>query len=479
MSRSSTSTPDADWREALLAQVTWAPEPTDQDVVNRVGWPDYVPRRSVRWGRATLGGSAVIIVCWDFEVLGGSFGELDAGAFLAAVDASIRARRPLVSLLRSGGTRLQEGVAGLVGMARATIGVHRLAESGIPHIAVADQPTTGGVWVTLGSRADLRCAVAGATVGFAGPRVVEVVTGEKPGPDSHTAESAYAAGLVDALVSPGEVAQWLDRALGAIETPHIRTVTALAAVDPPERTGAEQVRAARENPRPDGLVLLEQLLDDAVSLRGGDDTVAVAVGRLASSDQPVVAVALASRRGVRPTPAGYRLLTRAARLAGRLELALLTLIDTPGAEPGPDSERAGIAAAIGEAMDAVLTCRAPTVGVLVGEGGSGGALAAACCDSLLVGPDAYFAALAPEGAAVTLRRPAEEVAELYGLRPADLLALGVADGVVPAPDSKGFARAVAAAVAKQSWMEPARRQAARERRWSGPLPGSLTPQPRD
>ena len=150
-----------------------------------------MPRRAVRWGRASIGASAVVIVCWDFDVLGGSFGELDAGAFLAAVDASIRARRPLISLLRSGGTRLQEGVAGLVGMARATIGMRRLAEAGIPHIAVADQPTTGGVWVTIGSRADLRCAVEGAIVGFAGPRVVEAVTGELPGPDSHTAASAF------------------------------------------------------------------------------------------------------------------------------------------------------------------------------------------------------------------------------------------------------------------------------------------------
>src|ERR1700759_3794561 len=96
-----------DWRQALLDQVTWAPEP-DEPAVNRVGWPDYVPRRAVRWGRASIGSSAVVIVCWDFDVLGGSFGELDAGAFLASVDASIRARRPLISLLSSGGTRLQE-----------------------------------------------------------------------------------------------------------------------------------------------------------------------------------------------------------------------------------------------------------------------------------------------------------------------------------------------------------------------------------
>jgi acyl-CoA carboxylase subunit beta len=176
---------------------------------------------------------------------------------------------------------------------------------------------------------------------------------------------------------------------------------------------------------------------------------------------------------VRPTPAGYRLLTRAANLASRLEIPLLTLIDTPGAEPGPAAEREGLAAAIGEAMDAVLACRAATVGVLVGEGGSGGALAAACCDTLLVAPDSYLAALAPEGAARALHRPADEVARLYGLRPADLLALGLADASVDGPDSTSFGPAIAAAIAKQSWLEPARRQSARERRWSGPLHGSL------
>ncbi len=468
--------PDAgtDWRDELLDQVEWAP-PGDAEVVNRLNWPDYTPRRTVRWGRTTIGASSVVVVCWDFDVLGGSFGELDAGAFLAAVDASVRARRPLISVLRSGGTRLQEGVAGLVGMARATIGVHRLAEAGIPHIAVADQPTTGGVWVTIGSRADVRCAVAGATIGFAGPRVVQAVTGTAPGPDSHHAAAAYEAGLVDALVSPGGVLRWLDQVLAALEAPGIRPVSAPNETALPERDGAEQVRAAREPARPSGERVLAELLTEPVALRGGDTTVAVRVGRLAASDQPVIAAAVAAARRGRPTPAGYRLLTRAARLAGRLEIPLLTIIDTPGAEPGPAAERDGLAAAIGEAMHAVLTCRAPTVGVLIGEGGSGGALAAACCDTLLVGPDAYFAALAPEGAAMTLRQPADEISRRYGLRPPDLLALGVADAAVPAPDGEGFAATVAAAIAKQSWLEPARRHAARERRWSAPLPGTLSP----
>ncbi len=474
-----------DWRAELLADpvlsVDWAIPPAGGEL-NRLGWPDYVPHRAVRWGRAALAEHEIVLVVWDFEVLGGSFGELDAGSVLAAVDAAVRARRPLVSLLRSGGTRLQEGVAGLVGMARATIGVHRLAEAGVPHISVADHPTTGGVWVTLGSRADLRCAVRGATVGFAGPRVVEAVTGTPPPPDSHTGDSAYAAGLVDAVVDPPQVRQWLDRALSALDAPPVRRPQPPPAPDVPLRTGAEQVAHARTADRPGGSELLARLLHDPVHLRGRDGTVAVAVGRLAVSDQPVVAVALASGRGGRPTPAGYRFLTRAARLAGRLDVALLTLVDTPGAEPGPAAERDGLAAAIGEAMDAVLTCPAATVGVLVGEGGSGGALAAACCDALLVTPDAYFAALAPEAAAAALRMPADEIAGHYGLRPTDLVELGVCDAVIPAPGTDGartgFADAVALAVAEQSRRDPARRRDSRDRRWSGALPGVLgDPQP--
>src|SRR4051794_26063803 len=79
-----------DWRDAVLAGVSWteADSPREEDVsANRLNWPGYVPRRAVSWGRATIGSSAVIVVSWDFSVLGGSFGELDAGAFLSAVDA--------------------------------------------------------------------------------------------------------------------------------------------------------------------------------------------------------------------------------------------------------------------------------------------------------------------------------------------------------------------------------------------------------
>ena len=146
-----------------------------------------------------------------------------------------------------------------------------------------------------------------------------------------------------------------------------------------------------------GADLLAELVTGAVPLRapGGDETVAAAVGRLGGL--PVVGVAVAAVLGGRPTPDGYRLATRAFRLAARWGLPVLSLVDTPGAAPGTVAEEGGIAPAMGEALDALLDCPTPTLALVHGEGGSGGALAVAAADRVLVTDEAYFAAHRPEG----------------------------------------------------------------------------------
>jgi acetyl-CoA carboxylase carboxyl transferase subunit beta len=330
-------------------------------------------------------------------------------------------------------------------MARATTATRRLADAGVPHVSIADSPTTGGVWTTVASRADVRVAVAGATIGFGGPRVVEIVTGTAPGPDSHTAESAAAHGLVDAVLAGDDLSRWLADALAVLDAAPGSTPPPSPPPEAamPNRDAWEQVRHSRSTSRPDGQDLLAQVLAGGVELRGADDSVAARIGTLAGIG-PAAGVALAARRAGRPTPAGYRLLTRTARLADRLGLPLVTLVDTPGAEPGPAAEADGLAPAIGEAMDAVLGCRSASVALLHGEGGSGGALAATCCGRVLVTPDAYMAALGPEPAAVTLRRTPQEAATLQRVGPKDLRALRFADRLVSLGDA---GQAVAAAVA--------------------------------
>ncbi|TCJ37992.1 carboxyl transferase domain-containing protein [Parafrankia sp. BMG5.11] len=528
--RDSTATA-RDWRAAVLADVIR--RPAVAGAPNRLGWPGYDGRPALWWGTGPVEGVDAVVAVWDFAVNGGSFGEADAGAFADAAGAAVAGRLPLVSLVRSGGTRLQEGVAGLVGLARVSLALAEVAAAGLPHVAVSDQPTTGGMWVTVGSRADLRCAVLGATVGFAGPRVVAAVTGEAPPAGaSHTAAAAHAAGLVDAAVAPAAVASWLRRALDAVAVP-ARVLPAARAPDRPARTDAdgdragiadnsradasradasragsgpaparggwEQVLAARTGQRRHAGDILDGLFPAGVDLTGPDRTVRARVGRLAgtpvtdgehSADGELsaggepgagglgpraVGVALAVERGGAPGPAGYRLLVRAAGLASRLGLPLVTLVDTPGAECGPAAEAGGIAAEIGAAMAEVLGCASPTLSVIVGEGGSGGALAACCTDVVLMSPDSYVTALSPEGTATTLRISVEQAADTAGLRPSDLVSLGFADGVLTPRDTgpPGLAHRVTEVLTELTMRDSDVRLRQRRAKWSTGLGGFL------
>jgi len=456
----------SDWRAGLLKRFSFPGY--ERLGRNPIAWPDYAPAEVVRYGIGAIGGVNVVAAVWDFTRFGGSFGELDAGAFVEAAERAARYREPLVSFVRSGGVRLQEGMAALVGMPRAQLALRHLADAGVPHVAVADQPTTGGVFISVVTRADLRAAVKGATIGFAGPRVAEVVLGHALPEGSHTAESAYDAGLVDALLDGDEVGDWLGRALRALKGGGAPEQTH-ADVALPTDEGDAQVERARA-PRPSGRALLDRLLPDGVDLRadGGDESVRAVVGSWA------VGVAVAADRSARPTPAGYRLARRAAALAGTLDRPLVTLVDTPGAEPGAEAEAGGVASAIADTMDALLATPAPTIAVVTGEGGSGGALAVSVCDRVLVTPGCYFAALGPEAAAAALRTTREATAKRLRLRPVDLVALGFADSATPEPDAESFVPYVAAQAAHLATLDRDARLAGRRTRWSRPLPGALT-----
>jgi acetyl-CoA carboxylase carboxyl transferase subunit beta len=442
-----------DWREPLLGGLAPLPGGPASD--------------SVRAGVLELGDQVVVAAVWDFAVKGGSFGAVEADVFVRAAELAARDRLPLVSFMRSGGTRLQQGMHALVGIPRALVALREVAAAKVPHVAVVDQPTTGGVWV-VASAADIRLGVAGATVGFSGARAIEAMTGIALGPGANTAESALAAGLIDDVADGADLPAALDGVLATLAPDRPELVASPNPVPVPGRRGWEQVAHSRETGRLDGAALLGLLPGPGatvVPLLGGDHSVAAAVVRIAG--RRMVVAAVAARRGARVGPPGYRLLERAAGLAGRLGVPLVTLVDTPGADPLPDSEQAGAAGAIAGAMSAVLGCAAPTVSVVHGEGGSGGALAAAVCDVVGVTPDGWFAALGPEGAGATLRVSPAEAADLMRVAPGDLLAAGFADAMAPAePDAlRGWLTAQVDQLRSEGTEAGVRRE-----RWGKPLP---------
>jgi acetyl-CoA carboxylase carboxyl transferase subunit beta len=136
----------------------------------------------------------------------------------------------------------------------------------------------------------------------------------------------------------------------------------------------------------------------------------------------------------KPGPDAFRLAQRAIRLADRLGLPVLTLIDTPGADPSPGSEAGGLAGEIARTLLAMAELRGPSVALCVGEGGSGGAMALAHADRLLTLDGAVFSVIGPEAGAAVLYRDRARAAELtrsFRLTSGDLLRLGIVDAVVP------------------------------------------------
>ncbi|MGW9213901.1 acetyl-CoA carboxylase, carboxyltransferase subunit beta [Embleya sp. NPDC055664] len=211
----------------------------------------------------------------------------------------------------------------------------------------------------------------------------------------------------------------------------------------------EAVRLARHAGRPTMLDYAGRLLEDFHELHGdriGADCPAIVggIGRL--DGRPVMLIGhqkggdnLAERQYRKfgmATPAGFRKAGRLMRLAAKLGLPVITLVDTPGANPGPDAERDGQAVAIAENLRLMARLDTPVVTVITGEGGSGGALALAVADRVLIGEHGVYSVISPEGcAAILWKDPSAAPAAAAALRmgPRDLLRLGVVDRIVPEP----------------------------------------------
>ncbi|WP_405187802.1 carboxyl transferase domain-containing protein [Streptomyces anulatus] len=409
-----------------------------------LGWAGYDAARerasartgeeeSVVYGTGVVGDRACVLLAFEFGFLGGSLGRPTGDRLAAAYELALTRRLPLLALVATGGSRMQEGMVALTQLQRVAAASTRLRAAGLPQIAVVRDPTTGGGWATVGAGADVVLALPGAQVGFAGSRVRPA----DADPHAYSAEGQFAAGQVDAVVPPGELAltvtHWL-RALGPHGAlPAAPLPRALSAARLPG-TGREAVAAARDPRRPCARAYLADYFGVRLPLHGdrcgGTDPGLLCGFGLRADGLPVAYVA---QCGTPTRPAGYRAAARTIRLADRLGVPVLTLVDTPGAANDAEAERAGAGAAIADAFAAVAEARVPVTTLVIGEGGSGGALALAAPDNTHVTADSYFSVIAPELAAAILKRPPSEAgatADQLRLRPQDLLELGFARSIV-------------------------------------------------
>ncbi|SCL35275.1 acetyl-CoA carboxylase carboxyl transferase subunit beta [Micromonospora nigra] len=439
---------------------------------------------AVLCGTATIGRHRCALAVMDFRFLGGSLGCAVGELIVRTAERALDAGVPLVLVTASGGARMQEGALALMQMATVSQAVAGLREAGLLTVSVLTDPTYGGVAASFATNTDVLIAESGARMGFAGPRVIRQVTGRSLPEGFQTAHFLLRYGQVD-MVTPRHALRGRIAALLAAAAAGRRPGTrpGVPARDPASRPARaddgshpaptrpadawETVRLARHPGRPTTLDYLETAFDGFVELHGdrlGRDCPAV-VGGLARLDGRHVVVVghqkghdsaeLAARNFGMASPAGHRKALRLMRLAARLGLPVVTLVDTPGADPGVDAEQQGQAAAIAENILALSVLPTPVVAVVTGEGGSGGALALAVADRVLMLQHAVYSVISPEGCAAILwpgRAATAQAARALRLTAPDLHRLGIIDEIVPEPrpaahhDPQATAHAVREAV---------------------------------
>jgi len=401
-------------------------------------------------GIGQVNGRSAVLAVSEFDFLGGSMGTVQGEKVALALELAAKQRLPFIAVSASGGARMQEGMLSLVQMAKTAAAAMRLKQAGVPFISVLTDPTTGGVYASYASLGDIILAEPGALIGFAGPRVIEQLTGHPPPEGAQTAEFLHQHGWVDAIVDRPRLRNVLATLLQLFQNPWDMQRGEGEIYRPPPRPPAEAwaaVQLARHPERPTARRYIQRMLPQFVELHGdrqhGDDPAVICgIGDLAGITVLAVAQERGDaqdrelRRGGRMRPEGYRKALRMMRLAAQLRLPLLTLIDTPGAALDFETEARGLAPSIAACLAAMSVLPVPVVTAVIGEGGSGGALALGVADRVLMQENAIYSVIAPEGAAAILYRDAErarDLAEALKLTAADCNMLGVVDTVVPEP----------------------------------------------
>jgi acetyl-CoA carboxylase carboxyl transferase subunit beta len=421
------------------------------EAANPSDWPGYPDqlrraqnatgaRHAVTTGLATVAGEACVLVGFEFGFLGGSMGTAEGARIARAFLAAVAEHLPIVCVSASGGSRIQEGTSALLQMQAVAAAIAGARRAGIPHIAVAGDPTTGGVWSSLIADSDVLISVPGARVSFSGSRTRPA--GSDPQSTEYLAEGKWARGFVDVLSEvPGLRAEVT--AVVRLLSPRSRGEMARRAPLPPwpaqdadGSPGADawtHVSGARSPRRARADRWLAGYFEQTIEIRG-DRCGGVDPGlRCGFGRREGATIAYVAQTGMPSTPAGFRTATRLLGLAARFRLPVLTLIDTPGASAAPADEAAGVGPAIAELFVAMASSQVPVTSVVIGEGVSGGALALASPNDLWIAQDGYLAVTVPEFASSILKLGADnvpQVATWLRLTPAELLGRGIVRGII-------------------------------------------------
>lgn len=450
---------------------------------------------AVLTGRAKIEGMDVVLGICDGRFMMASMGEVVGEKITRAVERATKEKLPVILYACSGGARMQEGIVSLMQMAKTSAALKRHSEAGLLYVTVLTEPTTGGVTASWAMLGDIILAEPNALIGFAGPRVIEQTIGQKLPKGFQRAEFLLEHGFIDAILERETSRETLAEILrlhgagvrkeedaflmgskdGKVESSELSeenlfetdpeeweedTLEELELLDGIRRsegtgkraseiTAWERVEKARKKDRPVGTDYIDMLFEGFREFhgdRGFRDDPAIVGGIAWFHDRPVTVIAEAKgkttkenlkRNFAMPSPEGYRKALRLMKQAEKFHRPVICFVDTPGAFCGMEAEERGQGEAIARNLYEMSDLKTPVLSLVIGEGGSGGALALAVGDEVWMMENAIYSVLSPEGFASILwkdSKRAKEAAQVMKLTAGDLKALGIIEEIIGEPE---------------------------------------------
>ena len=434
-----------------------------------LNYPDYQEKtaalkerlridEAVTCGRCTIYGEPAVVCVCDGRFLMGSMGYVVGEKITRSVERATEEKLPVVIFTCSGGARMQEGIVSLMQMAKTSAALKRHSEAGLLYISVLTDPTTGGVTASFAMLGDIILAEPGALVGFAGPRVIEQTIRQKLPEGFQRAEFLKEHGLIDGIVEREDLKETLAKLIAmhnqvepkeALIPNRRKHLAEAKGKKREEKVSAwERVQRARAQERPSALDYIQEIFTGFVELHGdrhfADD--GAIIGGLGYLDGcPVTIIGQQKGKTTKenitrnfgmPAPEGYRKALRLMKQAEKFHRPIICFVDTPGAFCGMEAEERGQGEAIAKNLFEMSDLAVPVLSIVIGEGGSGGALALAVGNEVWMMENATYTILSPEGFASIMWKDASKApkaAEWMRVTAADLKELGIIEKVIPEP----------------------------------------------
>lgn len=406
-------------------------------------------------GKITINGNPVVIGVCDGRFMMASMGWIVGEKITRAVERATAEKLPVIIFACSGGARMQEGIVSLMQMEKTSAALKRHSDAGQLYISVFTDPTTGGVTASFAMLGDIILAEPKALIGFAGPRVIEQTIGQKLPKGFQRSEFLLDHGFVDRIVEREEMKDVLTEILSMHSEKEFKDRELRSASGSYEKaqqdetlTAWDRVQLSRKKDRPVGTDYINALFTDFMEFHGDryfKDDHAIVGGIARFHGMPVTVIAQAKGKTTKenldrnfsmPSPDGYRKALRLMKQAEKFGRPVICFVDTPGAFCGLEAEERGQGEAIARNLFELSGLKVPVLSVVIGEGGSGGALAMAVADEVWMLENAIYSVLSPEGFASILwkdSKRASEAAEVMKLTAADLKRLGIVEQVIAEP----------------------------------------------